>query len=82
MWVCGRSLAEIVGSDPTGGMDVCCEFCVLSGRGLCVGLITCLEEPYRVLCVCVLPWNLDYEEDLDHWELLHHEKNICNDSER
>jgi len=22
-WVCGRSLAGIVGSNPTGGMDVC-----------------------------------------------------------
>jgi len=24
-----------VGSNPAGGMDVCCECCVLSGRGLC-----------------------------------------------
>ena len=32
-WVCGRSPAEIVGSDPSGGMDVCCVMCcVLSGR--------------------------------------------------
>jgi hypothetical protein len=23
-WVFGRSAAEIVGSNPTGGMDVCC----------------------------------------------------------
>jgi len=22
-WVCGRSPAEVVGSNPTGGMDVC-----------------------------------------------------------
>jgi hypothetical protein len=22
-WVCGRSLIRIVGSNPTGGMDVC-----------------------------------------------------------
>ena len=22
-WVCGRSPAEIVGSNPTGGMDIC-----------------------------------------------------------
>jgi hypothetical protein len=29
-WVCGRSLAGIVGSNPAGGMDVCCECCVLS----------------------------------------------------
>jgi hypothetical protein len=32
-------------------MDVCL-FCVLSGRGLCVGLITRQEEFYRVWCVC------------------------------
>jgi hypothetical protein len=35
-------------------MSVPCECCVLSGRGLCVGLITRPEEPYRVsVCVCV-----------------------------
>jgi len=34
-WVYGRSPAEIVGSNPTGVMDVvCCECCVLSGRGI------------------------------------------------
>ena len=32
-------------------MDVCCECCVLSGRGLCVGLITRPEESYRLWCV-------------------------------
>jgi hypothetical protein len=32
-------------------MSVSCECCVLSGRGLCVGLITRLEESYRVWCV-------------------------------
>ena len=25
VWVCGRSLAEGAGSNPTGSMDVCCE---------------------------------------------------------
>jgi hypothetical protein len=25
-WVCGRSLAGIVGSNPAGGMDVCAVF--------------------------------------------------------
>jgi len=29
-----------------------CECCVLSGRGLCVGLITRPEESCRVWCVC------------------------------
>ena len=29
------------------------ESCVLSGRGLCVGLITRPEETYRLWCVCV-----------------------------
>jgi len=48
-WVCGRSLAGIVGSNPAGSwMSVCCEYSVLSGRGLCFGLITRPEESYRV----------------------------------
>jgi len=33
-------------------MSVCCECCVSSGRGLCDGLITHVEDSYRV-CVCV-----------------------------
>jgi len=53
VWVCGRSPAEIVGSNPTGGMDVCFVYCVLSGRGLCDELITCPEESYRLWCVVV-----------------------------
>ena len=33
-WVCGHSLAGIVGSNPARDMDVCLfECCVLSGRG-------------------------------------------------
>ena len=35
-WFRDRSLAGIVGSNLTGGMEVCCECCMLSGRGLCV----------------------------------------------
>jgi hypothetical protein len=34
-------------------MSVCCKCCVLSGRGLCDGLISRLEESYRVWCVWV-----------------------------
>ena len=33
-------------------MSVSCECCVLSGRGLGVGLITPPEESYRMWCVC------------------------------
>ena len=51
-WVCDRSPAEIVGSNPTGGMDVCCECCVLSGS-LCDDLITRPEESCRLWCVVV-----------------------------
>jgi hypothetical protein len=32
-------------------MSVSCEFCVLSGRGLCDGPVTCPGESYRV-CEC------------------------------
>ena len=32
-------------------MFVYCECCVLSGRGLCDGLITRPEESYRLWCV-------------------------------
>jgi len=34
-------------------MSACCECCVLSGRGLCDGLITRPEESYRLWCVVV-----------------------------
>jgi len=40
-----------MGSNPTRGMDVCCDCRVLSGRGLCVGLITRPEKSYRLLYV-------------------------------
>jgi len=50
----GRSPAEIVGSNPTGGMDiVSCECRVLSGRGLYDEPITRPEESYRLCCVVV-----------------------------
>ena len=32
---------------------VCCEFCVLSGRGLCDELITRPDDFYRLCCVVV-----------------------------
>jgi hypothetical protein len=36
---------------PGAWMSVCCECCVLSGRGLCDELITRPEESYRLGCV-------------------------------
>ena len=38
---------------PGAWTDVCCDCCVLSGRGLCDGLITRPEESYRLRCVVV-----------------------------
>ena len=52
-WDFGRSPVQIMGSNSTGGMDVCCECCVLSDRGLCDELITRPEESYRLWCVVV-----------------------------
>ena len=51
--VCGRSNSGIVGSNPSGSMDVCLLCYLLSGRGLCVGVITRPEEYQRVWCVWV-----------------------------
>jgi len=49
-WDCGFRISR--GS----WMSVCCECCMLSGRGLCEELITRPEESYRLWCVvvCVL----------------------------
>jgi len=38
---------------PEAWMFVCCECCVLSGKGLCDELITRPEESYRLWCVVV-----------------------------
>ena len=53
-------VAQIAGSNPVWGMDVCllrvlCAVCcVLSGIGLCDGPILREEESYRLWCVIVL----------------------------
>jgi len=49
-------------------MSVCCE-CYGSGRRLCDGLITHLEESYRVRCVWVWSRSLDGEEALSHYRV-------------
>jgi len=48
-YVCGRSRAAIMGSNPPETwMSVSCEYCVLSGRALCVVPITLPVESCRV----------------------------------
>jgi hypothetical protein len=49
--VCGPSLAGIAGSNPTVSKNVSFGCCVLSGRSLCVGLITPPEESCGEWCV-------------------------------
>ena len=64
-WVCDRSIAGIAGSNPTGGIDVFLAWplCVVRYTGLCVGLITHLEESYRV-CVYVWVFECDREASI------------------
>jgi hypothetical protein len=48
-----RLLRLWVQNPPGTWMFVCCEYCVLSSRGLCDGLITGPEESYRLWRVVV-----------------------------
>ena len=48
-----RLLRSWVRIPPGAWMFVCCECCVLSGRGLCDELITRPEESYQLWCVVV-----------------------------
>ena len=53
-WVCGCSRAGIVGVEARrwhGQMSVSCEYCVLSGRGLCAGIIIRPQESNGIRCV-------------------------------
>ena len=62
-WVCSRSLDGIAGLNPAGAWtSVSWEYCMLSGRGLCVQLITSPEESYWVWWVWEWSWTLDNEE--------------------
>ena len=51
----GSAAARLLGLwvriPPAAWMSVCCECCVLPGRGLCNGLITRPEVSYRLRCV-------------------------------
>ena len=56
-------------------MFVCCECCVLSGRGLCDELITRPEESYRLWCVVVCDLEttkilVNEEEAKAHWRAI------------
>ena len=51
---------------PGAWMFVCCECCVLSGRGLCDGLITRPEKSYRLWCVVVCDQETSNEEAKAH----------------
>ena len=48
-----RLLRSWVRIPPGVWMSVCCECCVLSGRGLCDELITRPDKSYRLWCVVV-----------------------------
>jgi hypothetical protein len=54
-------LPGIAGSNPAGCMDVSCECCALSGRGLCNGPISRPEDAYRVWCAWMWLRNLKEE---------------------
>jgi len=63
-----RWLARIAGSNPARGMDVAsCESSVVSGRDLCDGPITLLEDFYRMRCVWVWSRKLSNEEAWTQW---------------
>jgi hypothetical protein len=72
-----RFLGLRVRIPPGAWMSVSCECCVLSGRGLCVGLITRPEESYRVWCVWVWSCSLDNDKALANRGLSSHTKMSC-----
>jgi hypothetical protein len=49
-WIKGKNGTEKK-IPPGAWMSVSCECCVMSGRGLCDGLVTRPEESYRLWCV-------------------------------
>jgi hypothetical protein len=51
--VAARLLGLWVRIPPVAWIFVCCEYCVLSGRGLCDELIIRPEDSYRLWCVVV-----------------------------
>ena len=68
--VASRLLGLRVRTPQETWMSLTCVWCVLSGRGLCVGPITHPEESYRVWCVWVWSWILHDNESPAHQRLL------------
>ena len=63
-------------------MFVCCDCCVLSGRGLCDELIIRPEESYRLRCVVVCDLeNLKNEEAMTRVGSQRHSKNKKSNSD-
>ena len=52
MTAAARLLGLRVRIPPGTYISVSCEYCLLSDRGLCVGLVTRPEESYRLWCLC------------------------------
>jgi hypothetical protein len=61
-------------------MFVCCECCVLSGRGLCDGLITRPEESYRLwrVVVCDQETSRNEEAKARYWAVKNTTTMGCN----
>ena len=78
-YVCGRSPVRLWVRIPPGAwMFVCCECCVLSGRGLCDELVTRPQESYRLCCVVVCDLeNLKNEEAMTRVGSQCHRKKSC-----
>jgi len=55
-------------------ISVSCEFCVLWRRGLCCGPISRPTEYYRLRCVFVWSWSLEFEKALAHKRFWSHAK--------
>ena len=70
MYAAARLLGLRVRIPSRAWISVCGEWCVLSSRGICIGLFTRPEDSYRVWCVWVWSWSLDNGEALACWGLL------------
>jgi len=62
VWFCGRSHAGIVGSNPTAGMNVSCDLCIVRYRSLW----RTDHSNYRVWCVWVCCRNLTRDMACSH----------------